>query len=199
VVAVAGCPAAPRSVRCLLGAIQAPRDGVGVEPDHRCPAERALTGHANSVVNAVACTVLDGQPDAITAADDGTVRIWDLREGRPQATFAVPGSVGRLGLSGGGEIPVGSTGRLRSSALTSKLTAGAVGYGKQCRHARLCLARCITSRERAGVVARPQGAMGHRGDPRGPGRRRACGLGRLKFRPPGAMYTRPALAGGTFA
>ncbi|MER7313334.1 WD40 repeat domain-containing protein, partial [Streptomyces halstedii] len=29
-------------------------------------------------VNAVACTVVDGRPVAVTASDDHTVRVWDL-------------------------------------------------------------------------------------------------------------------------
>ncbi|MFI5681911.1 caspase family protein [Streptomyces cellulosae] len=41
-----------------------------------------LTGHT-SAVSAVACTVLDGTPIAVTGSDDGTVRVWDLASGRP--------------------------------------------------------------------------------------------------------------------
>ncbi|WP_203854875.1 hypothetical protein, partial [Dactylosporangium siamense] len=36
-----------------------------------------LTGHTGTVW-AVACTVLDGRPVAVTGSDDGTVRVWDL-------------------------------------------------------------------------------------------------------------------------
>ncbi|NUT27884.1 MAG: NACHT domain-containing protein [Streptomyces sp.] len=49
-------------------------------------AQRAvLTGHRN-VVSAVACMQLDGRPVAVTASDDGTLRVWDLAnavEARP--------------------------------------------------------------------------------------------------------------------
>ncbi|GAA2753377.1 WD40 repeat domain-containing protein [Kitasatospora cinereorecta] len=40
-----------------------------------------LTGHTNTV-SAVACTVLDGRPVAVTASWDDTVRVWDLTTGR---------------------------------------------------------------------------------------------------------------------
>src|SRR5262249_57535135 len=36
-----------------------------------------LTGHENWVY-ALDCITLDGTPAAVTASDDGTVRIWDL-------------------------------------------------------------------------------------------------------------------------
>jgi WD40 repeat protein len=36
-----------------------------------------LSGHTKSV-NALACTLLDGRPIAVTGSDDRTVRIWDL-------------------------------------------------------------------------------------------------------------------------
>ncbi|MBO4269097.1 caspase family protein [Microbispora triticiradicis] len=40
-----------------------------------------FTGHAGAV-KAVACTMLNGQPVAISGSDDATVRIWDLTTGR---------------------------------------------------------------------------------------------------------------------
>lgn len=43
-----------------------------------------MTGHAN-LVNAVACTILDGRPVAVTGSNDCTVRIWDLISGTPSA------------------------------------------------------------------------------------------------------------------
>ncbi|MFJ8926517.1 hypothetical protein ACIRLA_08085 [Streptomyces sp. NPDC102364] len=39
-----------------------------------------LTGHSGPV-RAVACTVLDGRPAAVTAGDYGSVRVWDLSTG----------------------------------------------------------------------------------------------------------------------
>ncbi|WP_399071239.1 hypothetical protein [Streptomyces stackebrandtii] len=36
-----------------------------------------LTGHTGPV-RAVSCTTLDGRTHAVTAADDGTVRVWNL-------------------------------------------------------------------------------------------------------------------------
>ncbi|WP_326740431.1 caspase family protein [Streptomyces sp. NBC_01022] len=41
-----------------------------------------LTGHTNAV-EAVACTMLDGEPVAVTSGWDWTVRVWDLATGRP--------------------------------------------------------------------------------------------------------------------
>ncbi|WP_371591680.1 caspase family protein [Streptomyces virginiae] len=41
-----------------------------------------FTGHTDTV-EAVACTVLDGQPVAVTAGADNTVRVWDLTTGQP--------------------------------------------------------------------------------------------------------------------
>ncbi|MBA2696139.1 MAG: hypothetical protein H0U62_09965 [Actinobacteria bacterium] len=41
-----------------------------------------LTGHTDAV-GAVACTVLDDRPVAVTASRDHTVRIWDLTSGTP--------------------------------------------------------------------------------------------------------------------
>ncbi|MCX0274938.1 WD40 repeat domain-containing protein [Nocardia zapadnayensis] len=40
-----------------------------------------LTGHTGGV-SAVACTVLDGRPIAVTGSWDGTVRVWNLTTGR---------------------------------------------------------------------------------------------------------------------
>ncbi|MFI2161007.1 hypothetical protein ACH49L_35950, partial [Streptomyces olivaceoviridis] len=39
-----------------------------------------LTGHEEPV-NAVASTMIDGIPVAVTGGDDGTVRVWDLTTG----------------------------------------------------------------------------------------------------------------------
>ncbi|MYV38710.1 hypothetical protein GT030_07460, partial [Streptomyces sp. SID1328] len=43
-----------------------------------------LTGH-NGPVNAVACTLLDNTPIAVTGSSDHTVRLWDLTTGQPIA------------------------------------------------------------------------------------------------------------------
>src|SRR3954470_19887861 len=43
-----------------------------------------LTGH-DGWVYAVACTVLDGSPVAVTGGSDGTVRLWDLAGGTQRA------------------------------------------------------------------------------------------------------------------
>ncbi|MFD6394955.1 caspase family protein, partial [Nocardia sp. NPDC060259] len=45
-----------------------------------------LTGHTDSV-RAVACTVVDGDPVAVTGSDDHTVRVWDLTSGTERATL----------------------------------------------------------------------------------------------------------------
>jgi hypothetical protein len=45
-----------------------------------------LTGHTNWV-RAVACTTIEGQPVAVTASDDGTVRVWDLSTATLRATL----------------------------------------------------------------------------------------------------------------
>ncbi|MFG2660164.1 caspase family protein [Streptomyces sp. NPDC048425] len=62
----------------------APRWATGnlVHPAHRT----TLTGHAGRV-NAVAVTVLDNRPHAVTAGSDGTVRVWDLVSGTERATL----------------------------------------------------------------------------------------------------------------
>ncbi|MFF2330170.1 MULTISPECIES: caspase family protein [unclassified Streptomyces] len=52
--------------------------GSGVSP----ATHNILTGHTREVA-AVACTVLDGRPVAVTGSHDSTVRIWDLETGRP--------------------------------------------------------------------------------------------------------------------
>lgn|GEM_PF-6568468 len=44
--------------------------------DHR-RLRATLTGHEASV-RAVACTVLDGRPVAVSAYTDKTMRVWDL-------------------------------------------------------------------------------------------------------------------------
>ncbi|MFE3205605.1 hypothetical protein ACFXKZ_47520, partial [Embleya sp. NPDC059237] len=50
---------------------------------HLNPAWRdTLTGHTG-IVTAVACTVLKGQPVAVTGSGDCTVRVWDLTTGQP--------------------------------------------------------------------------------------------------------------------
>ena len=41
-----------------------------------------LTGHTDGV-RAVACTMVDGRPVAVTAGDDRSVRVWDLATGTP--------------------------------------------------------------------------------------------------------------------
>ena len=41
-----------------------------------------LTGHTNAVT-AVACTVFDGRPVAVTGSYDDTVQVWDLETGQP--------------------------------------------------------------------------------------------------------------------
>ncbi|MGH3802003.1 MAG: hypothetical protein ACRDTD_18080, partial [Pseudonocardiaceae bacterium] len=45
-----------------------------------------LTGHDDAVI-AVACTILDGQPVAVTASNDATVRVWDLTTASLRATL----------------------------------------------------------------------------------------------------------------
>ncbi|MGW3240340.1 trypsin-like peptidase domain-containing protein [Streptomyces olivaceus] len=42
----------------------------------------SLIGHAASVT-AVACTIVDGTPVAVTGDEDGIVRVWDLKAGLP--------------------------------------------------------------------------------------------------------------------
>ena len=46
----------------------------------RQPVSDPLTWHTGPVA-AVACTVLDGRPVAVSGSHDGTVRVWDLATG----------------------------------------------------------------------------------------------------------------------
>ncbi|WP_326740432.1 hypothetical protein [Streptomyces sp. NBC_01022] len=48
----------------------------------RQPVGEPLTGHTGTV-EAVACTMLDGRPIAVTGGGDETVRVWDLTAGQP--------------------------------------------------------------------------------------------------------------------
>jgi WD40 repeat protein len=57
------------------------------------PARNTITGHTG--VNAVACTLLDGRPIAVTGSRDGTVRIWDVATGR-QIGNALPSRAGAV-------------------------------------------------------------------------------------------------------
>ncbi|MFJ2862713.1 hypothetical protein [Kitasatospora sp. NPDC087314] len=43
---------------------------------------RDILGGHTAEVDAVACTVLDDQPVAVTGGMDGTIRVWDLRSGK---------------------------------------------------------------------------------------------------------------------
>ncbi|MGW3313002.1 caspase family protein [Streptomyces sp. NPDC001073] len=53
-----------------------------------------LTGHTGRV-DAVACTVLDGKPVAVTGSSDSTVRVWDLATGQ-QIREPLNGHTGRV-------------------------------------------------------------------------------------------------------
>ncbi|WP_443062252.1 hypothetical protein [Streptomyces sp. NBC_00386] len=46
-----------------------------------------LTGHSDSV-RAIACTLIDGRPHAVTGGDDKTVRVWDLMCDRQKSGWA---------------------------------------------------------------------------------------------------------------
>ena len=54
------------------------RHGPDLGPGDGAGARHSLTGH-HGAVNAVACTLLEGRPTAVTGGADGTVRIWDLQ------------------------------------------------------------------------------------------------------------------------
>jgi WD40 repeat protein len=61
------------------------------------PFGQPFGGHTGDI-NAIACTVLDGRPVAVTGSDDRSVRVWDLITGRPVGRpFTVPfGEVGTV-------------------------------------------------------------------------------------------------------
>jgi WD40 repeat protein len=83
--------AAPRQHHALAAPLEwSPRWATGQQTN---PALRAtLTGHDN-VVEAVACTVLDGQPVLVSGSQDKTVRVWDPTTGALQATFTGHGGI----------------------------------------------------------------------------------------------------------
>ncbi len=56
------------------------------------PAGGPLTGHT-SWVDALACTMIDGRPHAITGSADATVRIWDVVAHRENELLAFPSAV----------------------------------------------------------------------------------------------------------
>ncbi|MET9770336.1 caspase family protein [Streptomyces sp. NPDC006415] len=70
-----------------------------------------LVGHT-SAVRAVACSIVDGVPVAVTGDDDGTVRMWDLASGTPMGNTLVghTGAVRAVACSIVDGVPVAVTG-----------------------------------------------------------------------------------------
>ncbi|MGW4510366.1 hypothetical protein ACWENO_37605, partial [Streptomyces sp. NPDC004436] len=64
-----------------------------------------LVGRTGSV-SAVACTVLDGRPTAVTTSRDHTVRVWDLTTGQTVATILVD-APRSIALTTTGDIAIG--------------------------------------------------------------------------------------------
>ncbi|WP_247197907.1 hypothetical protein [Streptomyces sp. GESEQ-35] len=65
-----------------------------------------LTGHTGEITS-VACAVVDGTPVAITSAPpDDTVRVWNLRTGKPAGFLAAPGARA-VALTAEGDLIVG--------------------------------------------------------------------------------------------
>lgn len=68
-----------------------------------------LVGHT-SYVAAVACTVIDGRPVAVTGSNDSTARVWDLSTGRQMGLPLVHGDLVReVACTVIGELPVAVT------------------------------------------------------------------------------------------
>ncbi|GAA3832785.1 hypothetical protein GCM10022226_62590 [Sphaerisporangium flaviroseum] len=62
-----------------------------------------MTGHTDAVL-AVACTVLDGRPVAVTGSGDDTVRIWHLAEHRLRHVVALPSATYAVALGEAGQL-----------------------------------------------------------------------------------------------
>ncbi|MFD7477796.1 caspase family protein [Streptomyces sp. NPDC059837] len=63
-----------------------------------------LTGHSGGV-GAVACTEMDGVPVAVST-DNGTVRVWNLRTGKPAEVLRIP-NPSAVAVTFGGDLVVG--------------------------------------------------------------------------------------------
>ncbi|MGW9273111.1 hypothetical protein ACWGVU_05165, partial [Embleya sp. NPDC055610] len=84
-----------------------------------------LTGHTHSV-KAVACTVVEGRPVAVTGSDDRTVRVWDLTSGRPRGEPLTghTGSVNAVACSVVEGRPIAVTGSEDRTVRVWDLTSG---------------------------------------------------------------------------
>ena len=84
-----------------------------------------LTGHTG-IVNAVACTTIDGRPVAVTGSNDGSVRVWDLVSGQPlgEPMIGHTGIVTAVACTAVDGRPVAVTGSNRGSVRVWDLVSG---------------------------------------------------------------------------
>jgi len=92
------------------------------EGDDRTVDDRhVVVGHAAPVL-AVACTVIDGTPVAVTGSRDWTAGVWDLRTGVLRSVFTDPGGpVIAVACSEIGGIPVAVTASTKSRSKATRL------------------------------------------------------------------------------
>ncbi|WP_424860624.1 hypothetical protein [Streptomyces sp. MMS24-I29] len=67
---------------------------------------RTLIGHT-AAVNSVAVVELEGRPHAVTASDDGSVRVWDLTTGSCLTAYHLPAATRAVTVTADGTVVLG--------------------------------------------------------------------------------------------